>query len=231
MSKIDQELQDQLRAVLAAGVSDDAMKAVKKAAESIVYDIETDLEYRIKDDLADHLVGWVVDMATNAVEQILAGNEDQMRRYLSCEKRGPDGEYIGWTGRSDAPSYGLRRREPHEWHQVIHGKLFEHGAVALRKSIVEAHRDMFGNERILDLEDQVKSLVAQVNRKEEEIARQRHDAGGMQPRLTDNDSGEINVALNEKPLRAWHYRDDAERRKNMLLAREYIEGWCDGRSA
>lgn len=155
-------MRDQLEKVLSEGISDDAMKAVKKATDQILYDIEGDLEYRLKDELAPMLAGWAAAMAGNAVEQILKGNEDQMRRYLSCEKRGEDGSYIGWTGRSDADYWG-RKREAHEWHQVIHGKLFEQGAVELRKQIVEAHRDLLVNERILDLEDQVKSLVEQVN--------------------------------------------------------------------
>jgi hypothetical protein len=92
-------------------------------------------------------------MASRAVEQIMEGNEDQMRRYLSCEKRDIDGRYYVSTGRSDSAG-----------HPVIHGKLFEQGAVALRKKIVDAHRDLLVSERILDLEDQVKSLVAQVNK-------------------------------------------------------------------
>lgn len=51
----------------------------------------------------------------------------------------------------------------------------------------------------------------------------------MQPRVTDNDSGEITVALNGRELRGWSYKDDAERRMKMFAAREYVEGWCDGR--
>lgn len=50
----------------------------------------------------------------------------------------------------------------------------------------------------------------------------------MQPRVTDNDAGEISVALNGDELRGWSYKDDAERRVKMLAAREYVEGWCDG---
>lgn len=53
----------------------------------------------------------------------------------------------------------------------------------------------------------------------------------MQPRVTDNDSGEITVALNGRELRGWSYKDDAERRMKMLAAHEYVEGWCDGRDA
>jgi hypothetical protein len=52
-----------------------------------------------------------------------------------------------------------------------------------------------------------------------------------QPRVSDNDSGEISVTFNGKELRGWNYKDDAERRAKMLGAREYVEGWCDGREA
>jgi hypothetical protein len=51
----------------------------------------------------------------------------------------------------------------------------------------------------------------------------------MQPRVTDNDKGEISVTLNDKELRGWSYKDDSERRAKMLAAREYVEGWCDAR--
>jgi hypothetical protein len=47
--------------------------------------------------------------------------------------------------------------------------------------------------------------------------------------LVDNDHGEITVMLYGKELRGWSYQDDAERRIKMLAAREYVEGWCDGR--
>lgn len=161
--KIDQELKDALQKSLEAGISDDAIKAVKKATDNILYDIESDLQYRMKDELAPHLARYVVDMAEKSVEQLLEGNEDQMRRYLSCEKRDEDGTYISWTGRSDG-KYGGRQWDAYEWHPIIHGKLFEQGAVALRRKIVDANRDLLVNERIRDLEDQVKSLVEQVNR-------------------------------------------------------------------
>jgi hypothetical protein len=96
-------------------------------------------------------------MAKRTVEMLLAGNEDQMRRYLHCERG-------HWNGRSDGDSGWGRKREIYEWHSVIHGQLFEQGGVAVRKAIVEAHAELLKNERILDLEDQVRSLVEQVNR-------------------------------------------------------------------
>jgi len=50
-----------------------------------------------------------------------------------------------------------------------------------------------------------------------------------QPRVVDNDRNEITVSLNGKELRGWSYEDDVERRQKMVQAREYVEGWCDGR--
>lgn len=52
-----------------------------------------------------------------------------------------------------------------------------------------------------------------------------------QPRVADDDSGEITVTFNGIELRGWSYKDDSERRMKMLAAHEYVEGWCDGRSA
>lgn len=51
----------------------------------------------------------------------------------------------------------------------------------------------------------------------------------MQARVTDNDNDEITVALEGKELRGWSYANDAERRQKMVQAREYVEGWCDGK--
>lgn len=51
----------------------------------------------------------------------------------------------------------------------------------------------------------------------------------MQPTVIDNDKGEITVLLEGRELRGWSYSSDAERRQKMVQAREYIEGWCDGR--
>lgn len=148
-------LSEQLLATLADGLSDNCMASVRKHAEAISSDIEGDIEYRLKEGLAPMLVEWVEEMAKRAVTSILEGSEDQMRRYLGCERG-------HWTGRSDSPYW--RRENEADWHPVIHGKLFDHGAVTLRRQIVEAHRELIASERILDLEDQVKSLIAQVNK-------------------------------------------------------------------
>lgn len=51
----------------------------------------------------------------------------------------------------------------------------------------------------------------------------------MQPRVTDNDDGEITVSRDGKELRGWSYSSDTQRQIKMLCAREYVEGWCDAR--
>lgn len=48
----------------------------------------------------------------------------------------------------------------------------------------------------------------------------------MNPRVADNDQGEITVSLNGKELRGWSYVSDIERRQKLLMAHEYVEGWC-----
>lgn len=155
--KLDVEMQEQLTRVLAAPISENAAKGLRKAIDNICCDLESDLLGRVIEDLAPNLTAYVANMAQRAVEQLLEGNEDRMRSYLGCEAG-------CWNGRSDGDNGWGRKREDYEWHSVIHGKLFEQGVVALRKRIVEAHCDLIASERIKDLEDQVKSLVAQVNR-------------------------------------------------------------------
>lgn len=45
------------------------------------------------------------------------------------------------------------------------------------------------------------------------------------PRITDNDNGEISASVDGKEIRAWSYKDDAERRIKMQMAHEFAEGW------
>ena len=156
MTKIvDAEITARLERCLAAGVTDPVLTRLRKQVRDLSEAYEEEMLDRIKDELAVWLSEFVNQMAESAINAMLQGNQDQMLRYLGCERG-------RWTGRSDSPSYGIKR--DNEWHPVIHGKLFEQGAVALRRQIVDANRDLIVNERILDLEDQVKCLVAQVNK-------------------------------------------------------------------
>jgi hypothetical protein len=109
----------------------------------------------LREDLSGYMADAVRSMAEDAVTALLAGNEQRMRAYLNADPS-------GWTGRG---------RD----HPVIHGSLFETGAIELRKKIASAHRDLIEQERILDLEDQIASLVKQVNDRDAEINRLRQE--------------------------------------------------------
>lgn len=46
-------------------------------------------------------------------------------------------------------------------------------------------------------------------------------------RVTDNDRDEITVTLDGKELRGWSYATEAERRMEIVVAREFVEGWAE----
>lgn len=144
ISELMTEDREALEAAIANALPDETFQPLKKKAQQLAEHISDELEWNLKENLAANLAYHVREMAGRAVEALLAGNESEMVRWLSCDKR-------GYTGRD---------RD----HSVIHGKLFETGCIALRRSIVDAHKDLITSERILDLEDQVSSLVAQVNK-------------------------------------------------------------------
>jgi hypothetical protein len=148
------ELKDKLEAVLATGINDATLATVRKQVDNICDDLAGDVLGKLKEELAYWLSDWVGEMATKVVKAILDGDEDAMRGYLGCK----EGSF--YTGRTTGYC-----SNPSTLHQVSgDGTLFEHGALALRKKIVDAYRDLLVDQRILDLEDQVKSLVGQVNR-------------------------------------------------------------------
>lgn len=147
-----------LKDAIEAALPEEQISDLKKKVRDLTDSITEVIEWSIKDDLASNLSYHVREMAGRAVEALLAGNESEMIRWLSCDTS-------GYTGRSDG--YGKRSIE--RQHPVIHGKLFEQGCVLLRKQIAQAHRDLITSERIKDLEDQVASLVAQNNRLEGEL--------------------------------------------------------------
>lgn len=156
MYKIDEDLRTAFEQEITKGLTEKAIEGLQKDLRKVADSFEDDFMWNLKDNLAYNLTAYVADMAERAVEQMLAGNDDQMRRYLSCDKHGEDGQYIGWTGRSDG--YG------NPSHSIIHGRLFEQGALELRKKVAQANEALIRDERIRDLEDQVKSLVEQVNK-------------------------------------------------------------------
>lgn len=143
-----------LREALDAALDDDSMKTLKKKASDLTQEIVDHIEWSLKDNLAGGLSWHVAQMAERAINALLEGNESEMVRWLTCDKRSYNGRSDGYTG----PNKAIEQQHP-----IIHGLLHENQSVALRRKIFEAHRDLVTNERIADLEDQVKSLVAQVN--------------------------------------------------------------------
>lgn len=69
-------------------------------------------------------------------------------------------------------------------------------------------------------------MLAALERVEQKIEPEK---AGPKPRLADNDKGEITVSLDGRELRDWPYASDDERRQQMTRAREYIDGWYEGR--
>lgn len=157
-----------MRESLQKGVPDEAFEQIRKKLRDMADEMFSIIEDRVREDLAPVLSGFVKDNSAKVIKALLEGNEAEMRRYIGCREG-------WWNDRSDGDSGWGRKREIWEWHSVIHGKMFEHGYVVLRRQIVEAHRDLLTSERIKDLEDQVASLVAQVNREKatRELAEQR----------------------------------------------------------
>ena len=155
MEEICEELKNKLQETLQAGFTEDALKNIDKKIKDIFYEITGDIEYRLKEEMSSYLAGFVWEMAKKTIDSILRGNQREMERYLGCE-------HGAWTGRSDSPVYG-RKEGIDKWHPIIHEEFFEQGSIRIRRDIVNAHKDLITDQRILDLEDQVKSLVAQVN--------------------------------------------------------------------
>lgn len=141
---MNEDLRTKLEEAIDSALTEEVIAGAVGKVRDAAADLASELKYDLKENLAYNLAGWVQQMANQAVGAILAGNEDVLRKCLSCRED-------SYTGRDKN-------------HPVIHCKLFETGALELRKRIVDAHPDLLKNERILDLEDQVGSLVEQVNR-------------------------------------------------------------------
>lgn len=145
------ELRSQIEAAIDGALTEEALAGMRAKISNAMSDLQSDFEYHLKSDVAYNLARHVEDMAHRAIKAMLEGDDATMRQHLHCK----EGCYTG------------RDRD----HPVIHGKLFETGAIELRKLVVNAHAELLKNERILDLEDQVKSLVLQVRKLEADNAR------------------------------------------------------------
>jgi ribosomal protein S15P/S13E len=138
----------------------------KKAKQEFLDNIWDDVEYGVLDRMSE-TIGWHVrDQFERAVDAMLNGDEKVLRKYLKLD---------GYTGRhADQGDWGAKR-DIADMHPVIHGTLFEYDGMALRKKIVEMHRDLIEQERVKDLEDQVASLTAQVNKLQQALENERDE--------------------------------------------------------
>lgn len=152
MSDITEADRDAIQSAIQNAINDESVKPLTKKVRDLADDIVESVEWSIKDYLASNLAYHVKEMAGRAVQAMLDGNENEMVRWLNGDS--------SYTGRSPG---AMGDKPVHDQHPVIHGKLFERGAVAIRRRLVEAHRDIIADQRMLDLEDQVRSLVEQNN--------------------------------------------------------------------
>ena len=130
------------------GVTDEALARAKKRLADVWDEFHSDFEERVKQYLSYNLAAWAQEMADKAIEALLRGDVEEMMRRLHCADN-------QWTGRD---------RE----HMVIHGRLSEHDPMVLRKQVVDAFPQLLKDQRVIDLEDQVASLVKTVNKLERE---------------------------------------------------------------
>ena len=121
----------------------------KKSKQSFLDNLWDDFQYSLIDQMPEALEDLVRQMADKAVDAMLRGQPDQVRRYLKLD---------GWTGRDRK-------------HSVIHGELFLADTMMLRAQVAKANETLLRDEVIKDLEDQVASLVAQINEKDVQIKR------------------------------------------------------------
>jgi len=146
-----------------ASFEDPRWERVQKMLKDAATEFEEALLWRLREDMPGHLSAVARDAASKAIEAVLNGDEQELRRWLSCDS----GAYTGRAGE------GYYARSQAEAHPIIHGKLFEQGAVLLRKRIVDAHAELLKNERILDLEDQLRSVTLQYKKLYDERERER----------------------------------------------------------
>lgn len=119
----------------------------KKSKQHFLDNLWDDVQYSVIGNMSEALEGLVRDMTDRAIDAMLKGQPDQVRRYLHLD---------GYTG---------RERD----HPIIHGRLHENNCIQLRRQLVEAHADLIRDERVTDLEDIAASLEKQVAERDRTI--------------------------------------------------------------
>jgi hypothetical protein len=110
----------------------------------------------------------LVEAAEYAADHISAEATNRARHFLECVLAGDTkaAEALFELGQSSRYCCsGMDEGSP--WAQVIHGAIFETGAIKLRRELVEAHADILKTERMADLESIIEGLRSQIVKLEE----------------------------------------------------------------
>ena len=108
-----------LKDALEAALPDEQLEPLKKKARALADEIADSIEWSMKDNLAANLSYHVREMAGRAVGALLEGNESEMIRWLSCDKRGARQDH--WSNLGGCCCYVLNRcRYLHLWQCFMH---------------------------------------------------------------------------------------------------------------
>ena len=122
----------------------------KKQIKSVIEELVDDEFDRLEMYANEFISQTAADRAERFLEKVLKGDEDAAMALLGDKSGSSRYRTLGAT-------LGGK-----PWADLIHGRLFETGAITLRRELVEAHADLIRNERIADLESVVDGLTQQV---------------------------------------------------------------------
>ena len=131
-------------------------KERQEQIKSVIEELVDDEFLRLEDFGDEYISQTAAHRAERFLERVLAGDDDAAMALLGDK-----------SGSSRYMLNGPDKGKP--WANIIHGRLFESGGIALRRQIVEAHADLLKNERIADLESVVEGLTAQVREAEVQL--------------------------------------------------------------
>ena len=124
--------------------------------KSVIDELVNDEFDRLQEYGDEYISQTAAHRAERFLERVLKGDDDAAMALLGDK-----------SGSSRYMLNGPDKGKP--WANIIHGRLFETGGIALRRQIVEAHADLLKNERIADLESVVEGLTAQVRELEVQL--------------------------------------------------------------
>lgn len=135
-------------------IAEGRRKQIKGVIEQLVDD-----EFERLEEYANEFISQTAAArAEKFLERVLRGDDDAAMALLGDRNGGS--RYHAFSSNAGKP-----------WAELIHGKVFETGGIALRRLIVEAHADLLRNERIADLESVVAGLTQQVQKVTAELER------------------------------------------------------------